>query len=96
MEMGQSSSRRVFLGDMGLGAGTHPPPARVTRGRAMPMPIAHLKFFPVHAAGRWGKGEPVIREQTEPSQLQEETAFLSTQSPVCRHLLSTYCMPTYI
>ena len=69
VEMGQSSCRHVFLGDMGLGAGTHPPPARIARGRAMPMPTAHLKFFPVHTPGKGGKGEPVIREQTGPSQL---------------------------
>ena len=86
VEMGQSSCRRVFLGDMGLGAGTHPPPARIARGRAMPMPTAHLKFFPVHAPGKGGKGEPVIREQTGPSQLQEEAAFFPSFIHPLSHL----------
>ena len=86
MEMGQSSCRHVFLGDMGLGAGTHPPPARIARGRAKPMPIAHMKFFPVHAVGRGGKGEPVIRERTGLSQLQEKTVFFPSFIHPLSHL----------
>lgn len=55
------------LGMLGLGADTHPPPARAARGRAMPRLTAHTKFLLVLVGG--GKGEPVFWQQAGPFQL---------------------------
>lgn len=52
MEMGQSSCQACSLGDMGLGAGTHPPLKLGSPGAEQKQcPVAPSKFFQVHAVG---------------------------------------------